>query len=77
MNPVPFLLRGFAKWQRIKTEVDNWAQEWESPTYTEAPTLYRFSGWGFDLSKGIALQGGPWKVILTKVDPDTGLESDE
>lgn len=27
--------------------------------------------------EGITLQGGPWKVILTKVDPDTGLESDE
>ena len=47
MSPVPFLLRGFAKWQRIKTDVDNWAREWDYPTYTEAPTLYRFSGWGF------------------------------
>lgn len=54
MNPVPFLLRGFAKWQRIKTDVDNWAREWDYPTYTEAPTLYRFSGWGFDFSKGVA-----------------------
>lgn len=46
MNPVPFVWRIFGGWNRIKASVDNQASGMSLPTYSQSPTLYRFSGWG-------------------------------
>lgn len=46
MNPMPWLLRAFGRWDSIKAQVNAWASSNGYPTYTESPTSYRFEGWG-------------------------------
>ncbi|WP_035992534.1 hypothetical protein [Leptolyngbya sp. KIOST-1] len=45
-NPTPFLLRLVGGWPSIAAQVDTIARDRAWPTYSEAPTRYRFSGWG-------------------------------
>lgn len=46
MNPIPFLLRAFGGWQRIKAQLNDWAIRYSQVRYAEDPQRYRFSGWG-------------------------------
>jgi hypothetical protein len=48
MKPIPFLLRAFGGWQRIKDQIDQVADRGDDPLvpYSLAPDLYRFDGWG-------------------------------
>jgi hypothetical protein len=47
--PVPFWLRwASGGWDSIKRQTDRKANAIGAMTYSEAPHLYRFHGWGLD-----------------------------
>ena len=47
MPTLPFWLRWASRqWESIKAKVDSQALNLGLPTYSEAPKLYRFEGWG-------------------------------
>ncbi|NEQ45633.1 MAG: hypothetical protein F6K00_19640 [Leptolyngbya sp. SIOISBB] len=47
MPTIPFWLRwATSGWQSIKMQVDAKAEAMGLETYSEAPDLYRFHGWG-------------------------------